>query len=259
MTGARQWHDLGPRTLSGAAMAVAGVAVLWLGGWVFTLAACAICAMMTWEAARMFASPAPVLDGVLAVVVLFLATVLPGLFVLPLVLASGLVSAGRAGRDRGLCLGFHVWIVLAAFALVLLRREAGAAWVFWLVAVVVACDMAGYFAGRMIGGAKFWPRASPKKTWSGTVAGWAAAALVGAVFSEVTGAGAALVPVSVLVALAGQMGDIAESAVKRRVGVKDSSNLIPGHGGALDRFDALFGAAAALLVLWSVNVISQGA
>ena len=110
----------------------------------------------------------------------------------------------------------------------------------------------------MIGGPKFWPRVSPKKTWSGTLAGWACAAVAGAVFAGPTGAGPALVPVSVVVAFAGQMGDIAESAVKRRVEVKDSSDLIPGHGGVLDRFDALLGGAVAAVLLWALSVIPAG-
>jgi phosphatidate cytidylyltransferase len=73
---------------------------------------------------------------------------------------------------------------------------------------------------------------------------------VGAIFAGPTGAGLALVPVSILVGFAGQMGDIAESAAKRLRGVKDSSNLIPGHGGVLDRFDAMLGAALVVLLLW---------
>ena len=97
------------------------------------------------------------------------------------------------------------------------------------------------------------------KHWSGTVAGWVAAAIVGALFAGPTGAGAALVLVSVLVSFAGQIGDIAESAIKRRTGIKDSSNLIPGHGGVLDRFDALLGASAVAILLWTFNVFSQGA
>jgi phosphatidate cytidylyltransferase len=100
-----------------------------------------------------------------------------------------------------------------------------------------------------LGGPKFWPAISPKKTWSGTVAGWLGAALVGFGFVIAGYAGWGLVALSPLVALAGQMGDIAESWVKRRAGVKDSSSLIPGHGGVLDRFDAMTGAIVLLILL----------
>ncbi len=121
----------------------------------------------------------------------------------------------------------------------------------WLVLVVVASDIMGYFAGRMLGGPKFWPRVSPKKTWSGTVAGWVGAAAVGLVLVVMGHAGPAIVVLSPLVALAGQMGDIVESLLKRRAGVKDASRLIPGHGGVLDRFDALIGAVLAVW-LWGL-------
>ncbi|MCB1346467.1 MAG: phosphatidate cytidylyltransferase, partial [Rhodobacteraceae bacterium] len=90
---------------------------------------------------------------------------------------------------------------------------------------------------------------SPKKTWSGTVAGWLLAALVGWGFAAALNLGWVLVPLSALLAFAGQMGDIAESAIKRRTGVKDSSALIPGHGGVLDRFDAMIAVAALALIL----------
>ena len=113
----------------------------------------------------------------------------------------------------------------------------------------VASDVLGYFAGRMLGGPKFWPAISPKKTWAGTVAGWIGAAVVGMVVVLVSGAGWLLVPFSALVAFAGQLGDIAESWVKRRAGVKDASSLIPGHGGVLDRFDALIGAVVLVMAL----------
>ena len=110
----------------------------------------------------------------------------------------------------------------------------------------MATDIVGYFAGRIFGGPKFWPRFSPKKTWSGTVAGWIGAGIFGALV------GPGLLGVSwwacglgaVVLSFAGQMGDIVESALKRRAGVKDSSSLIPGHGGVLDRLDALVAVAA---------------
>jgi phosphatidate cytidylyltransferase len=107
----------------------------------------------------------------------------------------------------------------------------------------------GYFAGRILGGPKFWPAISPKKTWSGTIAGWIGAAILGLGF-VLAGQGTLwLVVLSPLVAFAGQMGDIVESWLKRRVGAKDSSALIPGHGGVLDRFDALTGAMVLVMLL----------
>ena len=139
-------------------------------------------------------------------------------------------------------------IMLAGYGLVALREGGGTQVILWLVAVVVASDVLGYFAGRMLGGPKFWERISPKKTWSGTVAGWIGAALVGLCFA-LAGSSWLLVPLSALVAFAGQMGDILESWVKRRAGVKDASSLIPGHGGVLDRFDALIGAVVLVMAL----------
>ena len=111
----------------------------------------------------------------------------------------------------------------------------------WLALVVIASDIMGYFAGRFIGGPKFWPKVSPKKTWSGTIAGWIGAALVGAVLMLMGQASAEIIGISIALAIAGQFGDVAESALKRQMGVKDSSNILPGHGGMFDRFDAMLG------------------
>jgi len=135
---------------------------------------------------------------------------------------------------------------------VLIRNSHGVIGLTWLIAVVVASDVLGYFAGRILGGPKFWPKVSPKKTWSGTVAGWIGAALVGAIYWHFAGFGPEILWISPLIAFAGQMGDIAESAIKRRAGVKDASNLIPGHGGLMDRFDALAfaGVLAVALNIW---------
>jgi phosphatidate cytidylyltransferase len=139
-------------------------------------------------------------------------------------------------------------VILVGAWSVLLVRTAGVEVLLWLIAIVVASDIAGYFAGKLIGGPKVWPRISPRKTWSGTVAGWIAAGLVGLAAWAAGGPLLALV-LAPLLAVAAQLGDVAESAVKRRLGVKDASSLIPGHGGLLDRFDALLGAALALPAL----------
>ena len=119
----------------------------------------------------------------------------------------------------------------------------------WLVGIVVVTDVAGYFAGRRLGGPKFWPRVSPKKTWSGTAAGWVGAGIVGGLFAINSGVWVAVFLASIFLSFASQMGDIAESAIKRKMGVKDSSALIPGHGGVLDRFDGMLGASVGFLVI----------
>jgi phosphatidate cytidylyltransferase len=115
-----------------------------------------------------------------------------------------------------------------------------------LFAVVWVTDIAAYFAGRMIGGPKLWPRVSPKKTWSGAVVGTIAAVAAGlAVVAVVAGAQPwpALAAVCLVLSIASQAGDLAESALKRRFGAKDAGKLILGHGGLMDRLDGFIAAA----------------
>jgi phosphatidate cytidylyltransferase len=255
MSGGARWTDLWPRLVSGIVLIVVGAVEIWVGGLPFAALVCALAGAMIWEAARMFAAPDALRSGVLGAVALALALWLPGIMVLPVLLAAVVVASSSVERERGPFFALAIWALLGCYAMGTLRAEAGLIWVLWLVAVVVISDVAGYFAGRALGGPKFWPRVSPKKTWSGTIAGWLGAAVIGLIFAEPTGAGLALVPLSVLVGFAGQMGDIAESAVKRLRGVKDSSNLIPGHGGVLDRFDAMLGAALVVVILWALGLL----
>jgi phosphatidate cytidylyltransferase len=121
----------------------------------------------------------------------------------------------------------------------------GAIAVLYLFAVAWTTDTASYAAGRLIGGSKLAPHISPQKTWSGFFAGVLSASLVGLAFAMLLKSGSvlALILVSVALALACQMGDLLESWVKRRFGAKDTSKLIPGHGGLLDRIDGLLLAA----------------
>ena len=156
-------------------------------------------------------------------------------------------------RDPVIGLVFAAAIVVAGAELIRLRGD-GISQIFWLILVVVASDVCGYFVGRLVGGPKFWPSVSPKKTWSGTIAGWIGAALVGLGFYLTGHANLLMVAMSPILAFAGQLGDIAESAIKRRAGVKDASTLIPGHGGVLDRFDAMIGALLAMFVLGILGV-----
>ena len=142
-----------------------------------------------------------------------------------------------------------------AIALLWLRGDEP--WGFWavlfVIAVVVATDVAAFICGRTFGGPKLAPAISPNKTWSGLAGGISAAALAAALFTWVTGSSA--IELAVLGAVLGavaQAGDLTESALKRAFGVKDASNLIPGHGGFMDRADGIVAAAiaAALFALY---------
>ena len=145
-----------------------------------------------------------------------------------------------------------VYIAAAALALMALRLSptCGLYAIFFLFAVVWSADSLAYFAGRALGGPKFAPRISPKKTWSGFFGAVAGGALAGLLFAWITGAAAG--PLFLVGAVLGgfeQLGDLFESAMKRRFGVKDSGTLIPGHGGILDRVDGLVAAAVLALVI----------
>jgi len=252
--------DLRARALSGAAMAVLGAGAIWLGGPVFIGLVCVLSGLMVWELTRMLDPAAPFgkaeAAGFTAAVVLAVFTWrFEGVALIGLTLLVAALLAWRFPKDRAVALGYTALILLAGLGLIALRGEYGMLWVLWLVALVVGSDVAGYFAGRIFGGPKLWPRVSPKKTWSGTVAGWLVAVALALAFMPLLGAGAGLIVASILITMAGQAGDIAESAIKRHAGVKDSSNLIPGHGGVMDRFDALIAAALVALVLIQTGML----
>lgn len=255
MAQAGQWDDLTKRLVSGAGMAALGVLVIWLGGLWFAFLAAAVSGIMIWELARMIApekrSEALQL-GMIGAAAVLLARVLPGFYAFPLLAAPALVGISLLRARPVIFAAFALTILVAGYGLSMFRDEHGIVWLLWLVLVVIATDIAGYFAGRFIGGPKFWPSISPKKTWSGTLGGWFAAMLIGLLFNSFTDAGPDLPWISMALSLASQMGDIAESAVKRKMGVKDSSSLIPGHGGLFDRFDGLLGAALFMLLVAQV-------
>ncbi len=245
-----KWADLLPRLLSAIVMLAVGIGAVWIGGvWFFGLVSL-VGGGMIWELTRMMAPDRNAIHvpmGLLSAAVIFAATLLPGQAVLPVLIAPAIVGASQISKDRWIYAVYAAALLLACFGLIVLRDLRGIQWVAWLASVVIATDVAGYFVGRVVGGPKFWAKVSPKKTWSGTAGGWIAAACVGAAFG-----GEPLILISVLTAFCSQMGDAAESAIKRRTGIKDSSNLIPGHGGLLDRFDAMMGAALFVLLLGAV-------
>jgi phosphatidate cytidylyltransferase len=159
------------------------------------------------------------------------------------------ISARRPGAAPWYALGI-VYVFVPCVALIWLRAEpsVGLQQIFWIVALVIAADTGAYIAGRSIGGPKLAPRVSPNKTWAGLGGAVVSAAIVGAVTALALDRPniGMLIAVSAGLAIVEQMGDLAESAFKRHFGVKDAGNIIPGHGGALDRVDGLIAVAAAV-------------
>lgn len=247
-----RWNDLRPRVVSAIVMISVGAAEIWLGGPSFAVLVVLLTAGMIWELATITApvqKNRPLLMAGIAAVALGGALLLRSDLATSFLMMPALALALTPRRDRQIAALYAAAIMVAGYGLVQLREEVGTTGILWLVIIVVVSDVAGYFVGRIMGGPKFWPKVSPKKTWSGTVAGWIGAALVGLCFVLAGRGDWGLLILSPIVALAGQLGDILESWVKRRVGVKDSSNLIPGHGGLLDRFDALIGATVLVMLL----------
>lgn len=255
----RAFPDLSTRLLSALVLTTIALIDFWQGGiWVTALVAL-VTALMIWEFRRMLVPDLKLSDPTLwAMIGLGAASILAtGMVSLTAGAAVLLVGLGPLAflsvRRRGWMLFGLVYIVFAMAILVELRRDPAQGFnqVLWLVSVVIAADAGAYFAGRLIGGPKLWPAVSPNKTWAGALGGLALALSVGAGFK---GSGAIALPwliaLSGLLAVASQLGDLLESWLKRKVGVKDSSRLIPGHGGLLDRFDGLLGA------LWAFGLLS---
>ena len=248
------WEDLKVRLMSGAVMAVIGIAAIIAGGVWFQMLAVFVTAVMVWECWTMIRGASPTSGMLLAAAVssILSAQVFGGALnyqFLGLFLVVPILGAIILKRERITFFIFAFALQIAGYGLVHFRIEFGFTWLLWLVSIVVVTDIAGYFAGKSLGGPKFWPAVSPQKPWSGTIGGWVGAALVGVIFTMFTNAGWTIILLSIVISFAGQMGDIAESALKRRQGVKESSTLIPGHGGLFDRFDALLGASLFMLLI----------
>jgi phosphatidate cytidylyltransferase len=238
------------RLLTAAVLAPVVIAVVWQGGIAMAVMLAAAAAVMAREWDRLIGGASAL--AVAAAAALALLATVAGEAGLGLV-AIAVAAAGLAATKRG-PVAARAWAALGpvyvggpCLALLWLRHhpEHGFALVLWLLLVVWAADIGAYLVGRLVGGPRLAPRLSPGKTWAGLGGGVVAAATVGGLAAAglgrtqvggPAGAGAVL-------ALVGQAGDLFESWLKRRRGVKHSGALLPGHGGLLDRLDALLVAA----------------
>jgi len=192
------------RILSALVLAPIALGAAYFGGWAFALFWGAAALAVLWEWVKLVRGP--------------------------LWLAAGFIYAG---------LLFAVPVILRSDA------SFGLAAILLLFAIVWATDILGYFAGRAFGGPKLWPAVSPKKTWSGAVAGTLGSTVIAVAIASFFGwfhAGTFIV-VALLLSAVAQLGDLMESWIKRKFGAKDASQLIPGHGGVMDRLDGFWAAA----------------
>jgi len=262
MAGFSVGADLKPRALSGVVMIVLALAATYFGGVVF-LAFWGLAALgVAWEWQRLIGGERLGLRVAAAVLALIAAApwaLYPHARISLVILIVGAVATGAvADRDRRFAAGSGVLYAGAAMlAPALLRGSAtqGMAAILWLFAVVWGTDIGAYFGGRLIGGPKLWPSISPGKTWSGAGVGAIASAALGWLVAALSVPGGVkavpLIGLGLIMSALAQGGDLFESAMKRRAGVKDSSRLIPGHGGLMDRLDGFIVAAAfAAAVAW---------
>lgn len=258
--------ELGLRVVSAIVMLVIVVAATWAGGLVFRLLCVALSALAFYEWQSMVSrTPFNMPEAVLSAgYFMMLVTALSGGFVwaLGLFMILGLVlEVSHHGQERSEIRWIGIgglYCIIAAIALPEIRDVGGLLGIkliFFLFLLVWVTDIAAYFAGRSIGGPKILPAISPKKTWSGSIGGMLGAMIVGAIFGFLADGftpWAGIIAAGVL-SVAAQAGDFFESWVKRLHGVKDSSRLIPGHGGFLDRIDGLIAAALPVAVAVGLN------
>ena len=255
------------RVLSALVLAPVAVAAIYFGDPVFDLFIVAAAIVMVWEWATITGQGRFGAAG-LALVAVIVGNGIAVYFgwpaaVVPILIAGAMVTAGIAkwaGHARPIWAGAGaLYIGLPTAALMWLRGlpADGLLIVIWLFVVVWATDIGAYFAGRTIGGPKLAPRISPNKTWAGLGGGILLAAIMGSAVAAWGGLSDVFIPALAggFLAIVAQIGDLAESAIKRKFEVKDSSHIIPGHGGLLDRLDGVIAVAPTVVF---VNWISGG-
>jgi len=251
------------RILSAALLAPVALATVIIGGITLALLVSLVAAIAFWEWTAIGGAEKPTWARLVAGASLVVGLLGLAVFGTTWIGVTGALAvlAVLAGLSRPALrwMGFGLAYVAVPCASFLLLRQAqpfGLVSVLFILIVVWTTDIAAYFGGRTFGGPKLWPAVSPKKTWSGAFSGLMASAIAGATTVQVTGTSNFVdgLILAIPLSIAAQAGDLFESAMKRRFGIKDSGRIIPGHGGVLDRVDGLFGASAAAWLIAMLNL-----
>jgi phosphatidate cytidylyltransferase len=255
-------RNLTMRIAVAAVLIPLAIAISYAGDWLWTalVTLAAIGLFWEWLAIVGLAGARVTVPGVVALSVAGDCFAIDRLDAALIVLAVGFVAVVLIAPERRswAAAGFF-YAAAAQIASVLARLDPfkGFAALMFVLLIVWVTDSGGYFAGRGIGGPKLWPRVSPKKTWAGAIGGLAASLAVACGFAALDlGRIGPLLLLSGVLSIVSQLGDLFESAVKRRFGVKDSSHIIPGHGGLMDRLD---GFVAAVVVAAIFGFLRGGA
>lgn len=266
------WTNLGLRVASGVVLAALTVGVVWLGGLLFLVVLSVAVALLSIEWAKMSAPEHPVkMAAVITIGVLAaMFTAYLGHFRIAWFVGAAcaataaLVAKNTAERRADAAFGV-IYLAAPMLALLWLRGKGlpdeGRAWTFLLLFVVWSADSVAFMVGSLVKGPKLWPRVSPNKTWSGFTGGLLGAVIAALVISALFPTGLsplAAIVVGLFGGLATMGGDLLESMLKRRFGVKDSGDLIPGHGGLLDRVDGLMAAVLAVALMRLVGIVGWG-
>jgi phosphatidate cytidylyltransferase len=262
----RLGEDFPLRLASGLAMGVVATLFTVWGLWPFAILVMLVALVVSWEWGRLVHGReadivVAVNAGAAAVAAVLAAMGFALLGLLALMIGAILATLLSLGRHSAFSALGVLYAGLPAVALIWLRSDValGLRAVIFLVVVVVTADTAAFLAGRLLGGPKLWPRVSPNKTWAGLMGAVVASAVVASLFSfAVPDSSAAYLAVTgAVLALVAQLGDLGESALKRRFGAKDTGTILPGHGGVMDRVDGLVAAASAVgIAAFAIDVHS---
>ncbi len=255
---AKSMSDLKPRLIAGAVMAAVALALAYAGPKSFALLVIAVALIMCWEWGRVvrgeeFGLAFVVHAGTIIVAGVLAAVGLPALGGVAVAIGGIILLVMPLGPRQAMSAAGVAYVGFPTVAMLWLRADVSLGFVaiLFIFAIVWGSDIGAFVAGRTIGGPKLWPRVSPNKTWAGLLGALAAGLVSGLIFAQVVSGASSLVlgTNGVLLAFVAQMGDLAESALKRQFGIKDSSAIIPGHGGVMDRADSTVAVSVAVSIL----------